>query len=84
MPGERPEAVSEDCLNLNIWTPARTAHEHLPVMVWLYGGGTSTGRPRCPCTGATGSRKKVSSLSPSLIALARLIFSRFVDKKTAN
>ena len=30
--------VDEDCLTLNIWTPARAADEALPVMVWFYGG----------------------------------------------
>ncbi|MBD3647691.1 MAG: carboxylesterase family protein, partial [Pseudomonadales bacterium] len=30
---------SEDCLYLNIWTPAKSADEKLPVMVWIYGGG---------------------------------------------
>lgn len=29
---------SEDCLYLNVWTPAKTADEKLPVMVFLYGG----------------------------------------------
>jgi para-nitrobenzyl esterase len=32
------ERQSEDCLNLNVWTPARGA-ERLPVMVWFHGGG---------------------------------------------
>jgi para-nitrobenzyl esterase len=36
MPGEKPPAVSEDCLYLNVWMPANTAHEHLPVIVWIY------------------------------------------------
>jgi carboxylesterase type B len=29
---------SEDCLSLNIWTPATSAAEKLPVFVWIYGG----------------------------------------------
>lgn len=34
---------SEDCLYLNIWTPAETPDEKLPVAVWIYGGGYTTG-----------------------------------------
>lgn len=34
---------SEDCLYLNIWTPADTPDEKLPVAVWIYGGGYTTG-----------------------------------------
>ncbi len=37
-PGSRAGRTDEDCLALNIWTPARTAAEALPVMVWFYGG----------------------------------------------
>src|SRR5580704_868171 len=39
MPGETPPVVSEDCLYLNLWAPANSAHQHLPVIVWIYGGG---------------------------------------------
>jgi para-nitrobenzyl esterase len=48
MPGETPPAVSEDCLYLNIWTPARSVHEHLPVIVWIYGGGYINGSASMP------------------------------------
>jgi para-nitrobenzyl esterase len=48
MPGETPPAVSEDCLYLNIWTPAKTAHEHLPVIAWIYGGGYINGSASMP------------------------------------
>ena len=35
--------MSEDCLYLNIWTPAKTADERLPVFVWYFGGGLKEG-----------------------------------------
>lgn len=35
--------MSEDCLSVNVWTPARTSAERLPVMVWIYGGGFTYG-----------------------------------------
>ena len=39
---------SEDCLYLNVWTPARVAGQSLPVMFWIYGGGLSYGSAAWP------------------------------------
>ena len=33
----------EDCLYVNVWTPAKRASGKLPVMVWIYGGGFVNG-----------------------------------------
>ncbi|MGO9468317.1 MAG: carboxylesterase/lipase family protein [Isosphaeraceae bacterium] len=39
VPGAPPEPVSEDCLTLSIWAPAKPREQKLPVMVWIPGGG---------------------------------------------
>ncbi len=35
--------IGEDCLFLNVWTPAKAANAGLPVMFWIYGGGFNEG-----------------------------------------
>src|SRR6185312_6663854 len=39
----RAPAMSEDCLNLNVWTPAPGSAEQLPTLVFIHGGGYMSG-----------------------------------------
>ncbi len=41
-PGVGPLPMSEDCLTLNVWTPAARDRPR-PVMVWIHGGGLNNG-----------------------------------------
>lgn len=62
--GNPPSGKSEDCLYLNIWSPAKTAKENLPVLVWIYGGGFSFGATSEPVyTGENLAKKGVILVS---------------------
>jgi len=42
-PGNPVSGKSEDCLYLNVWTPASSAKDKIPVLVWIYGGAFNFG-----------------------------------------
>jgi para-nitrobenzyl esterase len=50
--------ISEDCLFLNVWTPAKAASERRPVYVFIHGGGNRAGSGAVPVYDGEGLAKK--------------------------
>ena len=49
---------SEDCLYLNVWTPATSASDRLPVLVWIHAGAGTMGSGARPSTTAMPWRRR--------------------------
>lgn len=52
------EPISEDCLYLNVWTGAESGKDKRPVLVWIYGGGFSSGGSAVPIYDGEAMAKK--------------------------
>jgi len=57
-PELRGPRQSEDCLSLNVWTPAKAGEALHPVMVWIYGGAFTTGSGSHPSYDGTEFAKR--------------------------
>ena len=61
-----PSGKSEDCLYLNVWSPAKSADDKIPVFVWIYGGGFNGGSTSEP----TYSGEKLAKKGVVLVSIA--------------
>lgn len=71
-PAASPERTpSEDCLFLNVWTPANGAlGAKLPVMFWIYGAGSCSAQAPCPTHRGLSSLSRASCWSLPITAWA--------------
>jgi para-nitrobenzyl esterase len=64
--GNQGPEMSEDCLYLNVWSPAKSARDRIPVLVWIYGGGFGAGATSIP----TYSGEKLAKRGVVLVSIA--------------
>lgn len=64
--GKPPSGKSEDCLYLNVWTPATSTGDKIPVLVWIHGGGFSFGSTAEPVYNG----KKLAQKGVVLVSIA--------------
>lgn len=85
---DRDEAMGEDCLVLNVWTPTLDRARKLPVMVWLHGGGFTSGSGGFICYDGTQLAKKhevvVVTVNHRLSALGYLYLAGLGSERFAN
>jgi para-nitrobenzyl esterase len=85
---DRDEPMGEDCLVLNIWTARVGASEKRPVMVWLHGGGYTSGSGGFVCYDGTQLASKhdvvAISLNHRLNAFGYLYLAGIGGEKYAN
>jgi para-nitrobenzyl esterase len=78
--------ASEDCLYLNVWTPAKSAKDKIPVLVWIHGGGFAAGANMEPLFDGDVVAKKGVVLVNITYRLGNLGFLAHpeLSKETAN
>ncbi len=85
---DRDEMMGEDCLVLNVWTPTLDRGRKLPVMVWLHGGGFTSGSGGFICYDGAQLAKKhdvvVVTVNHRLTALGYLYLAGLGSERYAN
>jgi para-nitrobenzyl esterase len=77
---------SEDCLYLNVMTPAQKASDKLPVMVWFHGGGTRYGNGNLPISNSLGlpSHGVVLVTVNSRLGIFGLFAHELISRESSN